>query len=298
MTLNDFLTTRPSVDEVNAFLADKNPAVINNPDRAGNSPLIDAVELQLDDVAMFLVDRGADIRAKDSLNASALYYACQSGSLKIVRRLLDLGAEVDEKRSDGWTPLLAAFSDASRFRRDSLRVAEIREGKDIEIRDPAQIRELAGEDRYQSFPAIIELLLNKGANVNDKTTDAQTGLHLAASNGDTELTRIALARGIDVNARDRFGLSALHFACRNGHLEIVKVLVLNGANPDAQENYGFTSLHEACENRRKDIAAFLLAKGADPAIGISGEFDPYPKGVTAKDIAGLKGYDEIVALFS
>jgi ankyrin repeat protein len=77
---------------------------------------------------------------------------------------------------------------------------------------------------------IVELLLEKGADVNAKDKDGNvTALIMAASNGHTETVKFLLERGADVNAKDNDGFTALKAARKAGHLDIVQLLKKAGA---------------------------------------------------------------------
>ena len=51
------------------------------------------------------IKTGADINAKDLTGMNALHYACYFGRNKVVKLLLDNGAEVNEVNRDGKTSL-------------------------------------------------------------------------------------------------------------------------------------------------------------------------------------------------
>jgi ankyrin repeat protein len=62
------------------------------------------------------------------------------------------------------------------------------------------------------------LLLEYGADVNAKTTDELTALHLSAQNGHLEIVKLLLEHGADVNSETV--VIALEKAKRNGHMKV------------------------------------------------------------------------------
>jgi ankyrin repeat protein len=52
-----------------------------------------------------LIDRGADIYAKDNRGRTPLQWACLKGSIDIALALIDRGAYISDKDNDGNTPL-------------------------------------------------------------------------------------------------------------------------------------------------------------------------------------------------
>lgn len=80
----------------------------------------------------------------------------------------------------------------------------------------------------------------------------------AAERGDIEFLKRILAQGADVNIRTLDHYTPLHIACENGYKDTVKVLLENGANIEAVTNEGVTPLYITCQLGLKDIAALLL----------------------------------------
>ncbi len=87
-----------------------------------------------------------------------------------------------------------------------------------------------------STPAIVELLLTKGANANARNLLEQTPLHLAATSQKSaanENIDVLMRHGADVEARDVNGQTPLCHVVIREDLEIALVLLRHGANPDA-----------------------------------------------------------------
>jgi hypothetical protein len=77
----------------------------------------------------------------------------------------------------------------------------------------------------------VQLLLDRGANVNRKLTRGQTALTDAAFNGHTETVKLLISNGADLNS-EFDGCTALGFAKLRGHIDIVNTLSNAGANRD------------------------------------------------------------------
>ncbi len=71
--------------------------------------------------------------------------------------------------------------------------------------------------------AIVELLLKKGANINQKRTHG-TALHYAALSGDLEIAKLLVENGADIHAKDSSERTALDIANRNGNKELALFL--------------------------------------------------------------------------
>lgn len=77
--------------------------------------------------------------------------------------------------------------------------------------------------------AIVELLLQSGARVNDSAHTGKTALHFAAAHGHVDVISLLLAHGADVSARDDRGRSVLSFAASSSSERSVIVVVEAGA---------------------------------------------------------------------
>lgn len=78
--------------------------------------------------------------------------------------------------------------------------------------------------------AVVELLLQSGARVNDSAYDAKTALHFAAAHGHVDVISLLLAHGADVSARDDRGRSVLSFAASSS-CEQSAIVVLEAGAP-------------------------------------------------------------------
>ena len=95
-----------------------------------------------------------------------------------------------------------------------------------------------------------------------------TSLHIAASDGELEQVRAAIARGERLNRFDEVGKTPLHYAAMNNHIEVVKALIEAGANVNANDRsqVGNTPLSENAGNCSLEMAEVLVKAGADPTI--------------------------------
>ena len=66
------------------------------------------------EIAMLLIARGADVRAKDDDGKTPLHRASWNNHIEIAKLLLDRGAEVKAGDEDGQTPLDKAQSEEMR----------------------------------------------------------------------------------------------------------------------------------------------------------------------------------------
>ncbi len=107
-------------------------------------------------------------------------------------------------------------------------------------------------------PQILNLLLSKGANISIKTSgEARDILYAAVKEGHAEIVGILLSRMTTISKRD--GGQVLGYAANKGNLEIVKALVDWGADLEIAHKGKTPLLH----SYSPEIISYLLEKGAN-----------------------------------
>lgn len=175
------------------------------------------------------------------------------------RSLIRGGANVNDARADGSTPLLwAAYWDQKELASDL-----IRRGAQPNAADDHGVTPLAAAAENRSA-AMIAVLLEGGADPNKGQQSGLTPLMIAAKVGDLDSVRLLLKHGANVNARTTAkGSTALMWATTNQHDAVVRELIATGADISASTTTGFTPLMYAAGNGDLDIGGALIAAGAD-----------------------------------
>ena len=88
-----------------------------------------------------------------------------------------------------------------------------------------------------------------------------TALHIASSRCHLEIVKLLLELGADVNEKAKEGATPLHFAAQEDCLETVKFLLESGADINAKDDEGRTPLVRAIQWENEDIASYLQASG-------------------------------------
>jgi ankyrin repeat protein len=123
---------------------------------------------------------------------------------------------------------------------------------------------------------MVQLLIDRGADVKKKDNTGQTALHSVAYLSGLDRIAILLEHGADINALDNNGITPLHIICGKWHnysanpkryrhsvRELLKFLVAHGADVNVKTKAGETPLHMAAENNRFEQAIALCALGAN-----------------------------------
>ncbi|KAI1158141.1 hypothetical protein F5B18DRAFT_665413 [Nemania serpens] len=117
---------------------------------------------------------------------------------------------------------------------------------------------------------LIKLLLRKGADVNKQGGVYGNALQTASLIGSFETTKLLLEKGADVNKEDGVYGSALQGASLRGSFQTTKLLLEKGADVNKQGGFYGNALQAASSGISLEIVHLLIENGAD--INIQGGF--------------------------
>lgn len=213
-------------------------------------------------IAQLLLDKGANLEAKDNYGMTALSWAARADQAAVVELLLDKGADPDAKDSrDGNTPLIfairAGYTDVARLLLDK--------GADFETMDtdPDDCMEPLTWAAKEGREAIVRMLLDKGAGLGAKNQHNLTPLSMAARGGYEAIVRLLLDRGADFEVAGTSGSTPLALAAQYGHEAVIELLLGKGADLEKKNKGGSTALSQAASFGRLAVIGLLLDKGAD-----------------------------------
>ena len=195
-----------------------------------------------------LLSHGVDVNQQNNEGKTPLFYASDYGFDLIVKQLINAGADVNYRDNEGQTPLHHAV---------------MRKRNGFDWMDT--MSELA-YDKGQ--PAIVQLLIQAGARVNELDKYKRTPLGYAAECGQVDAARQLIAAGADVNLRAPYG--PLYLACSScgGTIEMVRFLVASGARLAVVDRHGQNPLQTAAV-RDDQIYRFLKQCGELLILGES-----------------------------
>lgn len=213
---------------------------IGTGDASQKTPLLYAVSKaayypEYNEIALFLIEQGADITPMDADGLTALHYAARDGLFQVVRKLIEQGAEIDVLPGEaaynkGETPLLKAC-----------------------------LRTYQSDGNRE----IITYLVEQGASTDKHPLAFQSPLTAALYSKALDSSLYLIEQGANPNERNNKGESPLFIVLdKNLDTSLLKALLKKGASPETGNNYG-TLLREAIKNRQLDDAQLLIDAGAD-----------------------------------
>ena len=177
-----------------------------------------------------LIDACPAIMAgRDARDLSALHLAAANGHPDTIRKLLELGMDLQES------------DDAGPDNREPLHYA-------------------AENGQTQTVSALLEL----GAEADTRDGWGIGPLDLACENGHLAVVRRLLQERIDLDNSDEFGVHSINFAARNQAPEMIEALLAANANPNVVSDNDWTPIHQAALHGHDQTIRALVAGGADP----------------------------------
>ncbi|KAL4928790.1 ankyrin repeat domain-containing protein [Aspergillus undulatus] len=208
-------------------------------------PLFLAIARLYDEAALVLIESGkVDVNYRDAWGRTALMWACSQGCPDVITSLLDHGADptIPDPRS-GMNVFIAAFGDQNeRLVRTLLAHRSIDPNWRHPSKDAPLSAALSIHDRSM-FDALIE---RPDLDVNYRDSNNMTPLHNEVRRYGREadalrfLTPLVNHPAMDIDARTTDGRTALHLAAELGRVRTIDLLLGRGADPTLRDADGRT----------------------------------------------------------
>jgi uncharacterized protein len=206
-----------------------------------------------------------------------IFTAIHEGDLVTIARLLERDPSLARTRNQsGVSALMQAVYENKPEVVDALRCSagELDLYEASALGDVGRLQKLLGDDASQ---------------INSKSSDGFTPLHLACFFRHPEAAQVLLAAGADAKAVSSHNIAVIHSAAASRDAGLVKLVLAAGADPNVQQNGGYTALQSAAMHYNMEMVTALLDAGADRSTKNDEGHTAYDMAVTAgaSDVAGL-----------
>uniref|UniRef100_A0A1L8DIW4 Ankyrin n=1 Tax=Nyssomyia neivai TaxID=330878 RepID=A0A1L8DIW4_9DIPT len=226
---------------------------------SGNDLLQVLVVAQMEVAAIFLADY-ANLNHVNKSGLTALHMACQRNMTKLVRKLLDGGADPNCQGTEMRTTLHFAVVE------NNLSIIEaFVEHKNIV---DFNLKDSKGDSPLSLALALgkkdlVPKLIEGGADVNARNGQDLTLLHQAILKEDDKTAIFLLSQGADMNALTGEQESPLQLAIHCSLPTVVDALCTRGVSLSAPDGKGESPLWSALEMEKYNIAEVLVRHGVD-----------------------------------
>ncbi|MBO5285086.1 MAG: ankyrin repeat domain-containing protein, partial [Alphaproteobacteria bacterium] len=236
----------------------------------GLTPLMSALAAGRGDMVELLLENGADTELRDVHEMTALMMAAERKDVSIIKTLLDFGADITARGKYGDSLIsyaLTGIDDVAKYKI----FADLQDGKaglaQLMVLGDDGFEMLAEKNKREALE-MTEMLIEAGADVNERDDFGRTPLMEACKRADVTAVEFLLAHGALINLQDKEQKTALMYAAeyagRESNLQIIKMLLAKGADVNIENALGETALMIASQTEEGEAAIkLLLNKGAD-----------------------------------
>jgi uncharacterized protein len=192
-----------------------------------------------------LLRAGANVSLANDYGATPMTLAAEVGNTEMLKVLLEADANVESPNADGQTALLAVA------RTGNVTAAQLLldNGAKVDAKEKWGGQTPLMWASARRHPAMMALLISKGADVNARSIDRDYQRHIQAEGRPKSL--------------DSGGLTPLLYAARENCIACVDVLLKNKADIDLADPDSVSPLLVAIMNANWDLAKKLIEAGAD-----------------------------------
>lgn len=201
-----------------------------NNERHYGKLLFSAAQGGYKNIVQQLYEKGVQMDQKDSNGRTPLHYAAQRGKEEVIQLLLSYGLKPDEEDNHKCSPLKAALTSYSAIKDNVIQLL-LSKCVDIDIvklDSQPILHYLSGRSSWKN---LVKTLLDRGANIYVKDKNCETVLHSAALGfSTTNVVELFLNLGLNPNEKDAIGRTPLDCAFKRGNKGAVELLLQRGAN--------------------------------------------------------------------
>jgi len=178
------------------------------------------------DIVKCLIQHHCNINIISRYDGNALGYACEEGNAQIVKLLLDLGSDTDIPGKFGETEFIKGCK--------------------------------------SNCITLVKYLVDHEININIQDRRGYTGLMRACENKNFEMVYYLIEQGADINLCNDYGYNAFLMLCDSyKNIKLIDYFIKKGININHRtKKDGTTALLIACDHEQYKLAKYLIMKGA------------------------------------
>lgn len=191
-----------------------------------------------EEILKILLFFGADIHATTDSNKTALHYACETGNIDLVKRLIEAGARIDGKTT----------SNMGKGGETALHMVCERGDKHL-----------------------ARLLIDQGADINTTSDCGMTPLHFAVHNNAVDIVKMLIIEGANFDLKDTTGRTPLQVAADREYIDIKNHITelqfrralktCKGACSVVTGTQGSCTIHCNCQHYRQSTRRYYCVCG-------------------------------------
>ena len=215
-----------------------------------------AATFGLQELTQKLLERGANVNVRDSNGWTALHGASNRGHINVIQVLLDEGANIKAKCRQGYDALCWAAV-AGRERTVQLL---LRQGTALE-----SITDAISKAASKGHSGVVHILLESLSDIEARRSCLGLAIQSASKNDQEGLIRLLLEEGTNLQTEmiHHYAGPALAIASHNDSKAVMKLLLEYGVDVNGAGVHGKIPLHEAVERGSVEGAKLLLDNGAN-----------------------------------
>ena len=210
--------------------------------RKGMPLLSRSIKEGYNEIALKLIDHGANVHATDGQGRTALHWACREGGREVVvQRLIEEGCSVNAEDAMHCTALSLTTEWCGVAAASHLFNA----GADCRGLSKRQMNVLFLPACWRGYLSVAEKLLANGCDINCRNNADEPPIILAVNCNHYNVVKMLIRRGAQLDLQDHDGATALHCAARNNHIECGVLLTEGGAKVNIKDKHSRTALDVA-----------------------------------------------------
>jgi ankyrin repeat protein len=218
--------------------------------------------LKSEAVAAALLQKPINLQQQSEWHTTALIAASGSGACEMATLLLDHGAEIDFADRKGITALAVAINNKRHAMVKQLLDRGANTACTVPSKPLSHLSMLGLAARGNDIAA-MQLLVDAGAEINQRAKEAPPAIVTAALFNHKEAVQWLLERKASVDAATKDGTTALMSAAAGGWVDVVELLLQHRANTTCINKEGINALNFAISSGKDECALLMLRNGAE-----------------------------------